>query len=107
MPEILDSIVVGRPVDGDVEVVLCLKLREGVALDDDLAARVRSTIRTATTPRHVPAHIFAVHDVPYTISGKKVEKAVRDTITGAAVHNRDALANPESLDEYRTLAFGD
>ena len=107
MPEILDSIVVGRPVDGDVEVVLCLKLRDGVQLDQELVARVKSTIRSATTPRHVPAHIFAVNDVPYTISGKKVEKAVRDTITGTAVHNRDALANPESLDEYRTLAFGD
>jgi acetoacetyl-CoA synthetase len=105
MPEIIDSIVVGRPVDGDVEVVLCLKLREGRDLDDELTTRVKRTIRDATTPRHVPAHVFAVHDVPYTISGKKVEKAVRDTMTGEAVHNRDALANPESLDEYRTLPF--
>ena len=105
LPEILDSVVVGRPAHGDVEVVLCLKLREGVALDEDLASRVRTTIRQATTPRHVPAHIFAVGDIPYTISGKKVEKAVRDTITGGAVHNRDALANPTSLDEYATLPF--
>ena len=105
MPEILDSIVVGRPAAGDVEVVLCLKLRDGVALDDDLVSRVKSTIREATTPRHVPAHVFAVNDIPYTISGKKVEKAVRDTMTGQAVHNRDALANPEALDEYRALAF--
>ena len=105
MPEVLDSIVVGRPVDGDVEVVLCLKLRLGASLDDALIARVKATIRSATTPRHVPAHVFAVSDIPYTISGKKVEKAVRDTLTGEAVHNRDALANPEVLDEYRALRF--
>ncbi|MPZ74061.1 MAG: acetoacetate--CoA ligase [Nitriliruptorales bacterium] len=105
LPEILDSIVVGRPADGDVEVVLCLKLREAVTLDDALVRRVKTTIRTATTPRHVPAHIFEVSDIPYTISGKKVEKAVRDTIMGAAVHNRDALANPEALEAYRSLPF--
>jgi acetoacetyl-CoA synthetase len=107
MPQILDSIVVGRPVQGDVEVVLCLKLRDDVKLDEALVSQIKATIRTATTPRHVPTHIFAVRDIPYTISGKKVEKAVRDTITGTAVHNRDALANPEALDEYRTLAFPD
>ena len=105
MPEVLDSIVVGRPVDGDVEVVLCLKLRDAVTLDDKLITRVKRTVREATTPRHVPRHVFAVADIPYTISGKKVEKAVRDTITGDAVHNRDALANPESLDEFRALPF--
>ena len=105
MPEILDSIVVGRPLAGDVEVVLCLKLAQGVDLDDDLVARVKRTIRQATTPRHVPAHVFAVADIPYTISGKKVEKAVRDVMTGEAVHNRDALANPESLEEYARLPF--
>ncbi len=103
MPEILDSIVVGRPHEGDVEVVLCVKLRDGVTLDEDLTSRIKRTIRQATTPRHVPAHVFSVRDIPYTISGKKVEKAVRDTITGQAVHNRDALANPEALDEYRSL----
>ena len=105
MPEVVDSIVVGRPVDGDVEVVLCLKLRDSVHLDDELVDRVKRTIRQATTPRHVPTHVFAVNDIPYTISGKKVEKAVRDTITGTAVHNRDALANPEALDAYRELPF--
>ena len=106
LTEVLDSIVVGRPNAGDVDVVLCLKLREGVVLDEDLIARVKRTIREATTPRHVPSHVFAVADIPYTISGKKVEKAVRDTITGRAVHNRDALANPEALDEYRSLPLG-
>ena len=105
LPEVLDAIVVGRPVDGDVEVVLCLVLADGVALDDELVARVKATIRAATTPRHVPAHVFAVREVPYTISGKKVEKAVRSMITGEPVDNRDALANPDALDEYAALPF--
>ncbi|MDP9405296.1 MAG: acetoacetate--CoA ligase [Actinomycetota bacterium] len=105
LPEVVDAIVVERPVAGDVEVVLCVRLTDSVALDDALATRIRDTIRAATTPRHVPRHVFAVRDVPYTISGKKVEKAVRDTIAGAAVHNRDALANPEALDEYAHLPF--
>ncbi|CAN5466338.1 acetoacetate--CoA ligase [soil metagenome] len=101
--EITDSIVVGRPVDGDVEVVLCVKLAEGVLLDDDLRERIASGIRTATTPRHVPAHIRAVPDIPYTISGKKVEKAVRAVITGQAVDNTDAMANPQALEAYAGL----
>ena len=105
LPEVVDAVVVGRPVDGDVEVVLCVKLAPDVTLDDALAERIRATIRAATSPRHVPRHVFAVSDVPYTISGKKVEKAVRDTLTGQAVHNRDALANPEALDEYARLSF--
>ena len=103
--EVVDAIAVGRPVDGDVEVVLCVVLAAGADLNDELATRIRTTIRERTTPRHVPRHVFAVSDIPYTISGKKVEKAVRDTITGAAVHNRDALANPASLDEYSLLSF--
>ena len=103
--EVLDSIVVARPVEGDVEVVLCVRLAEGAVLDDELRARIRDTIRDATTPRHVPRHVFAVSDIPYTISGKKVEKAVRDVIAGRPVPNRDALANPTSLDEYGRLRF--
>lgn len=105
LPEIADAIVVGRPVRGDVEIVLCVRPAEGVAFDDELVARIRDHIRAQTTPRHVPAHIFAVTDVPYTLSGKKVEKAVQATIAGEAVPNRDALANPESLDEYAQLPF--
>lgn len=105
LPEIGDAIVVGRPSDGDVEVVLCVRLVDGASLDDALSERIRTAIRTATSPRHVPRHIFAVRDVPYTISGKKVEKAVQDTISGQQVHNRDALANPDALDEYAHLPF--
>jgi acetoacetyl-CoA synthetase len=105
MPELADAVVVGRPVDGEVEVVLCVVLADGHDLDDELVARIRTTIRDATTARHVPRHVFAVREVPYTISGKKVEKAVQATIAGQPVHNRDALANPRSLDEYATLSF--
>jgi acetoacetyl-CoA synthetase len=100
MPEIDDSIVVGRDVPGDVEVVLFVVPAEGVVFDDDLAARVRQRIRDETTPRHVPRHVFHVDAVPYTISGKKVEKAVRQMLAGEQVTSRDALANPESLDQY-------
>jgi len=105
LPEITDSIVVGRPHDGDVEVVLCVVLAEGAVLDAALTTHIKSTIRSATTPRHVPAHVFAVPEVPYTISGKKVEKAVRSMMVGEPVDNRDALANPESLDAYAALPF--
>jgi acetoacetyl-CoA synthetase len=104
VPEVLDSIVVGRPTDGDVEVVLCVKLDEDTELSDALVARLKREIREATSPRHVPRHIFAVADIPYTLSGKKVEKAVANLLAGKAVDNRDALANPESLDEYTTLS---
>jgi acetoacetyl-CoA synthetase len=105
LAEVADAVVVGRPVAGDVEVVLCVVPAPGVPVDDDLRGRIRTAIRNATTPRHVPAHIFAVAEVPYTISGKKVEQAVRAMITGERVANRDALANPDALDEYARLPF--
>ena len=101
--EVMDSLVVGQNWDNDVRVILFVKLREGVDLTDDLKDRIRKTIRRNATPRHVPAKILAVMDIPYTISGKKVELAVRNVIHGEAVLNRDALADPEVLDEYRSL----
>ena len=100
MPEVADSIVVGHDVGGDQEVVLFVRLAPGTELDDDLRERIRSQIRTRATPRHVPRRVIEVADVPYTISGKKVEKAVRQILAGEKVLNRDALANPESLDLY-------
>ena len=100
MPEIDDSIVVGRSVDGDVEVVLFVKPAEGMRLDDPLREAVRARIRAETTPRHVPGRIVAVDDIPYTRSGKKVEKAVRQVVEGRRVPNRDAIANPEALDGF-------
>ncbi len=100
MPEIDDSIVVGRQVGGDVEVVLFVVLAGGQSLDDDLEDQIRSRIRAETSPRHVPRRIAAVTAVPYTLSGKKVEKAVRSILHGEEVTNREALANPEALDYY-------
>ncbi|HVM15112.1 MAG TPA: acetoacetate--CoA ligase [Egibacteraceae bacterium] len=105
LPEVSDAVAVGRPSRGDEEVVLCVVPAAGVSLDDGLRERIREVIRGATSPRHVPAHIFAVDEIPYTISGKKVEKAVRSVVIGASVDNRDALANPWALDEFATLPF--
>ncbi|MBW1659733.1 MAG: acetoacetate--CoA ligase [Deltaproteobacteria bacterium] len=101
--EILDSLVVGQNWDNDVRVILFVKLREGVELTEELKKKIKKTIRENATPRHVPAKIIAVDDIPYTISGKKVELAVKKVIHGEPVVNRDALANPESLDLYKDL----
>ncbi|MCH8251806.1 MAG: acetoacetate--CoA ligase [Planctomycetes bacterium] len=101
MEEIVDSVVVGkRTPDADVDVCLFVVLREGATLGDDLIKNIRDRIVAGTTRRHVPKHIKQVTAVPYTISGKKVELAVTQTIHGEPVLNRDALANPEALDQY-------
>ena len=101
--EVLDSLVVGQNWDNDVRVILFVKLREGVELTEELKKKIKKTIRENATPRHVPAKIIAVDDIPYTISGKKVELAVKKIIHGEPVLNRDALANPESLELYKNL----
>ena len=98
LDEIEDSLVVGQDFEGDVRVILFVKLKSGVRLDADLGEQIKRKIRTNTTPRHVPARILSVADVPYTLSGKKVELAVRQVIHGQEVKNRDALANPEALE---------
>jgi acetoacetyl-CoA synthetase len=103
IPEIVDSLVVGQDWDDDVRIVLFVKLREDVKLTDWLVDRIKTTIRKNCTSRHVPAKILAVEDIPYTISGKKVELAVRNVIHGLNVKNKDALANPEALDCYVDL----
>ncbi len=103
IPEILDSLVVGQNWDNDVRVILFVKLREGVELTEELKKKIKDTIRKNTTPRHVPAKIIAIDDIPYTISGKKVELAVKKVIHGEEVKNRDALANPEALDLYKDI----
>ncbi|WP_420638396.1 acetoacetate--CoA ligase [Candidatus Poriferisocius sp.] len=101
MEEVAESVVVGRPVDDDVRVVLFVKLAEGHRLTDELTAAIKSTIRAGATPRHVPAVIGAVDDIPRTRSGKTVELAVLDAICGRPVANLEALANPEALDGFR------
>jgi acetoacetyl-CoA synthetase len=103
IPEILDSLVIGQDWDNDVRVILFVKLRDGRELDEGLLKRIKTTIRQNATPRHVPTKIIAVSDIPYTISGKKVELAVRNIIHGQEVKNRSVLANPEALDLYKAL----
>jgi len=103
MDEVLESICVGQDWEDDVRVVLFVSLREGIELSDDLQDRIRKSIRQNTTPRHVPARIVQVADIPRTISGKIVELAVRNVIHGRPVSNVDALANPEALELYRDL----
>ncbi len=105
LPEVMDSIVVGRETpDKDVEVVLFVKLAPGYELDEELIKKLKKTIREETTPRHVPAAIYSVPDIPYTISGKKVELAVKQILHGQDVPNRDALANPEALEYFKKYA---
>jgi acetoacetyl-CoA synthetase len=101
LDEVMESIAIGQNWDGDVRVVLFIVLREGSELDDDLKGRIRTLIRENTTPRHVPAKIIAVPEIPRTISGKIVELAVRSVVHGEAVRNTDALANPHALDHFR------
>jgi acetoacetyl-CoA synthetase len=101
LPEVLESIVIGQDWDRDVRVVLFVRLRDGIALDAALAERIRRQIRDNTTPRHVPAKIVTVGDIPRTRSGKIVELAVRNVVHGQAVKNLEALANPEALEQFR------
>jgi acetoacetyl-CoA synthetase len=103
LPEIVESLVVGQDWEDDVRVILFVRLREDAVLDDVLRDRIRKTIRSETTPRHVPAKIVAVPDIPRTISGKITELAVRNVIHGRPVKNTDALANPQALEHYRDL----
>jgi acetoacetyl-CoA synthetase len=103
LEEILESLAVGQDWDNDVRVVLFVRLRPGAVLDAALEKRIRDTIRANTTPRHVPARIVAVPDIPRTISGKIVELAVRNVIHGRPVRNTDALANPQALEHFRDL----
>ncbi len=100
---VVESLCIGQPWQDDVRVVLFVRLREGLLLDDELRQQIRTTIRANTTPRHVPAVIIQVADIPRTISGKIVELAVRKVVLGEAVKNKDALANPEALELYRDL----
>jgi acetoacetyl-CoA synthetase len=103
LPEVLESLVVGQDWQGDVRIVLFVRLREGLTLDDPLRDRIRRRIREHTSPHHVPKKVLQVADIPRTISGKITELAVREVIHGRPVGNADALANPASLDLFRGL----
>ena len=104
LDEIVESIVIGQDWEGDVRVVLFVKLKEGATLDNGLVAHIKQRIRDNTTPRHVPAKILEVADIPRTRSGKIVELAVRDVVHGRPVKNLEALANPEALELFRKRA---
>jgi acetoacetyl-CoA synthetase len=101
LDEVLEGIAIGQQWDDDVRVVLFVVVRPDIVLDDQLRDKIRKAIRANTTPRHVPAKILQVPDIPRTISGKIVELAVRSVVHGEAVNNTDALANPDALDYFR------
>jgi acetoacetyl-CoA synthetase len=100
LDEVVEALVIGQEWDDDVRVVLFVRLRDGMDLDDALIDRIKKQIRTNCTPRHVPAKVVQVTDIPRTKSNKIVELAVREVVHGRPVKNKEALANPEALDEY-------
>ncbi|MEM6998508.1 MAG: acetoacetate--CoA ligase [Pseudomonadota bacterium] len=100
---VLDSIAIGQQWQDDVRVILFICLKDNIDLDDALINEIKQTIRVNTTPRHVPNKIIQVSDIPRTLSGKIVELAVRDVVHGKEVKNKDALANPEALDNFKNL----
>jgi len=101
LDEVVESLVIGQDWQGDVRVVLFVKLKEGLKIEDGLINRIKMRIRENTTPRHVPARVVQVEDIPRTKSGKIVELAVRDVVHGRAVKNLEALANPDALEHFR------
>lgn len=101
LDEVLDSVVIGQDWHNDVRVVLFVKLKPDVELDDALVQKIRTTIRTSCTPRHVPSRILTITDIPRTKSGKLAELAVRDVVHGREVAQLSALDNPESLEQYK------
>ncbi|MBU2650289.1 MAG: acetoacetate--CoA ligase [Bacteroidetes bacterium] len=103
MEEIEDSVVIGQPWHGDERVILFVKMNPGYELTEDLKKKISANIRSQCSPRHVPALILETHGVPYTLNGKKVEIAVKKAVMGEEIKNKDALANPQCLDEFRDI----
>ncbi len=103
LSEVQDSIVIGKKINSDTSMVLFVVLEPGLSLDDKLKSKIKHVLRTQRSPRHVPAEIYQVKEIPRTISGKKVELAVASVINGEEVTNKDALANPEVLKEFERL----
>jgi len=104
LPEIVETIAIGQNWDGDVRIVLFVVLTEGSALNEDLTKKIKAAIRSGASPRHVPAKVLAVLDIPRTKSGKITELAVRDVIHGREIKNKEALANPEALEYFKDRA---
>ena len=103
LDEVVESICIGQDWDNDVRVILFVRLRDDMILDDDLQTRIRKVVRDNATPRHVPARIVQVSDIPRTVNGKIAELAVRNVVHGKSVKNVDALANPEALNLFKNL----
>jgi acetoacetyl-CoA synthetase len=103
VPEVAESIAVGQDWDGDVRIILFVRLKAGATLDEALMGKIKNQIKQGASPRHVPAIIIQITDIPRTKSGKITEIAVRDVIHGRKIKNIEALANPEALDLYRDL----
>lgn len=103
MEEIVEALCIGQDHDGDVRVVLFVRMKDGASLDEELVRKVKARIREGASPRHVPAKVIAVADIPRTKSGKIVELAVREVVHGRPVKNKEALANPEALELYADL----
>jgi acetoacetyl-CoA synthetase len=101
--QVIESLAIAQEWQGDVRVVLFVRLRDGAVLDEALRGRIAQRIRANATPRHVPARIVQVADIPRTRSGKIVELAVREVVHGRPVKNREALANPEALAHFAGL----
>ncbi len=99
--EVVDAVVVAQDWLDDVRVVLFVRIQPGYYLDEDLVRRLREEIRADASPKHVPAKILEVPDIPRTVNGKIVEIAVRDVLHGRQVRNTDALANPQALDYFK------
>jgi acetoacetyl-CoA synthetase len=103
LDEVTESIVIGQEWENDVRVVLFVVLKDELELDEILVNRIRKTVREKCSPRHVPAKVVQVEEIPRTKSGKIVELAVRDVVHGQPVQNIGALANPEALEQFRDL----
>ncbi|WP_374807230.1 acetoacetate--CoA ligase, partial [Pseudochrobactrum kiredjianiae] len=103
LPEIIEAICIGQDFAGDVRIILFVRLKAGLTLTDNMRERIKQHIRSGASPRHVPAKIIAVHDIPRTKSGKISELAVRDIVHGRIINNKEALANPDALELYKNL----
>jgi acetoacetyl-CoA synthetase len=103
LEEVADSVAIGQAWQGDQRIILFVKVTEGFCLTEELKNKIKKALRKDASPRHVPAVIVRVPDVPYTFSMKKVESAVTNIVNGKPVLNRDALVNPESLDYYERI----
>ena len=103
LPEVAEAICIGQNFADDVRIVLFVRLAAGASLDDALQEQIRQHIRNGASPRHVPAKIIAIADIPRTKSGKIAEIAVRDVVHCRPINNREALANPEALALYANL----